>query len=84
MTVAETDVQIIGRLEAEVDYLKSVIAYEARVIEAQTLDLKSLAKCRRKVLEGSVESMREVVQTGQSLRYGYPARRELELLRKEA
>lgn len=82
--MADNSSPLIERLEAEVDYLKSVIAYEARVIEAQTLDLKSLAKCRRKVLEGSVESMREVVRTGQSLRYGYPARRELELLRKEA
>lgn len=74
----------IAELEATVDYLLSVVAYEARVIEAQTLDLASLAKGRRKVLAESVESMREVATHGQSVRYGYPARRELDLLRRES
>lgn len=70
------------RLRNRVEYLERVIAYEARVIEAQTLDLTKLAKCRRTVLEGSVEAMRQVVTEGHHDRYAdNGAYKELDNLR---
>ncbi len=75
--------QSLVRAENRVAYLERVIAYEARVIEAQTLDLKSLAKCRRRALEGSVEAMRAVVTEGHHDRYSdNGAHNELDKLRR--
>ena len=66
-----SDVQAgeVENLRRQVEYLKTALAFEARVIEAQTFDLKSLAKGRRKVLEKSVEAMRYVALGGISHRY---------------
>lgn len=52
----------ITPLEAEVRDLRDAFDYEARVVEAQTLDLapKSIGKGRRKILEEQVARMRQI------------------------
>lgn len=56
----ETPDRRVQILEGHVERLREAMAYEARVIEAQTLDLKSLSKGRRKILATQVERMRAV------------------------
>jgi hypothetical protein len=48
----------LGLAEEEVGRLRQAFAYEAEVVEAQTLDVKSLAKSRREALERSIDRMR--------------------------
>jgi hypothetical protein len=43
-----------------VEHLRAAMAYEARVVEAQTLDVKALGKGRRRVLAEQVQRMRRV------------------------
>lgn len=56
--------QDIADLEAEIRQLREAFAYEARVVEAQTLDLapKSIGKGRRRILEAQVQRMREIAR----------------------
>lgn len=49
-------------LAQEVSYLRAWIARSARIVEAQTLDLASLAKCRRIVLEQLVDDLRSLAR----------------------
>jgi hypothetical protein len=73
----------LALLRNQVDYLKRVVAYEARVIEAQTMDLKSLSKSRRRVLEASIVAMRRVAIDEPTDRYSdVGAYRELENLKE--
>lgn len=57
------------RLRARVEYLERVIAYEARVIEAQALDVKALGKGRKRILTESVDAMRHVIREEPTNRY---------------
>jgi hypothetical protein len=59
----------LALLRNQVEYFRRVFAYEARVIEAQCFDLKSLAKCRRDVLEDSVEALRHLALDEPTMRY---------------
>lgn len=52
----------VSALAQEVLYQRRWMAYTARVIEVQTLDLKSLAKCRRKALSWMVDTLRSIVR----------------------
>lgn len=67
--MSDEDKRELALLRNEVEYLYRVIAYEARVIEAQTMDLKSLAKSRRGVLQDSITAMRRVVLGQDTMRY---------------
>lgn len=50
--------RIATHLAQEVLWQRQWLAYVARVIEAQTFDLKALAKCRRSALELTVDDLR--------------------------
>jgi hypothetical protein len=51
--------EVASALLDEIYMLRRAAAYEARAVEAQTLDLKALGKGRRKQIEGIVGRLRE-------------------------
>lgn len=76
-------------LRREVQALRTILAYEARVVEAQTLDLKALGKGRREQLEACVGRMRSAVLSGAertlySTNYLHDPSRELKNLERPA
>lgn len=71
----------------DVDRLREVAAYEARVVEAQVMDLPRLGHKRRLILQDSIERLRTVACGGNvdytfSYRGDGPAR-ELEALQAQ-
>lgn len=68
---------------AKLQELREVAAFEARVVEAQLMDISRLGATRREILLGSIERLR-VAATGGSPDYGqsspFGRRRELEAL----
>lgn len=72
-------------LRQRIAYLEQALACEARIVEAQALDLKSLSGSRRRVLTESVAAMRRVAVGGTDSRYfGRSAEREMRTLHEEA
>jgi hypothetical protein len=66
-------------------YLEQALACEARIVEAQVLDLKSLSGSRRRVLTESVAAMRRVAVGGTDSRYfGRSTEREMRALHEAA
>jgi hypothetical protein len=69
------------RLREAGDELRRTLAYEARVVEAQTLDVKALGKGRRAILEQEVERMRAVALGDEHpKRWSSGFRKELDLI----
>lgn len=60
--VRRAPVVVVPKVERDeaVQELREALAYEARVVEAQTLDVAALGKGRRRHLEQAVERMRAV------------------------
>lgn len=55
----QTPADKIRALEAELEEMRSALAYEARVVEAQT-DLAAIKGRRKKILVDSIERMRQM------------------------
>lgn len=62
----------------EIWHLRRALAYEARVVEAQTLDVKALGKGRREILERQVGRMREAADGRVLVAYAGTSSRSLE------
>lgn len=75
--------RIAMQLAAEVLYQRQWMAYTARVIEAQTFDLKRLAKCRRAALVKTVTRLRDLC-LGYSVNQPYGLLTEYRGLLKES
>lgn len=67
----------------EVFALRRALAYESRVITAQTLDVKALGKGRREQVEKSVERMAQAAQGNVARGYAGTSRRSFELAMDE-
>ena len=59
MTVDKVELLVeVDALRKRVEDLEAVCAYEARVVEAQTMDVKALSEKRRTIVERSIGRLR--------------------------
>lgn len=75
------DVDLMEAYSAALDEiyaLRRALAYEARVVEAQTLDISRLGKNRREHLERAIERMQHAARGAVSIAYAGTSRRSLE------
>lgn len=56
---------LIVALAQEIEYMRTWMAYHARVVEAQTMDIKGIAKKRRSILRNVILQLRTLALGGQ-------------------
>lgn len=79
--VVAVEADLLRVAAREIERLRESLAYNARVIEAQTLDLKALSNRRRDILTDTVEHMRSEA-LGHVAHRTDSARRELDALKR--